>query len=88
MAPSDERGAIEPADQLVGSGGGKSSIVCLLERFYTPEQGAVLLDDVAIGDLSPDYLHQRVALVGQVSEASMHGGGVARRRCGLLVAIW
>ena len=47
------------------SGGGKSSIVALLQRFYTPEKGEVLLDDVPISALSPDYLHQRCGLVGQ-----------------------
>ena len=47
------------------SGGGKSSVVALLERFYVPEAGQVLLDDMPIGTLDPRYFHQKLALVGQ-----------------------
>ena len=47
------------------SGGGKSSIIALIERFYEPDAGAVLLDDTPIGTLAAGWFHQRVALVGQ-----------------------
>jgi ATP-binding cassette subfamily B (MDR/TAP) protein 9 len=47
------------------SGGGKSTVVALLERFYVPESGRVLLDDVDIALLEPGWFHRRVALVGQ-----------------------
>ncbi|KAM4577490.1 ABC-type oligopeptide transporter ABCB9 [Odontesthes bonariensis] len=51
---------------LVGpSGSGKSSCVSLLENFYLPQQGQVLLDGKAVNTLQHDYLHSKVALVGQ-----------------------
>lgn len=51
---------------LVGpSGGGKSSIVKLLERQYLPSNGAVLIDGRDIGSYDKKWLRQRVALVGQ-----------------------
>ncbi|XP_039658996.1 ATP-binding cassette sub-family B member 9-like [Perca fluviatilis] len=51
---------------LVGpSGSGKSSCVSLLENFYLPQQGQVLLDGKPIHTFQHDYLHSKVALVGQ-----------------------
>lgn len=51
---------------LVGpSGGGKSSIVKLVERFYLPDEGRVLIDDRPVGEYSRKWLKQRVALVSQ-----------------------
>ncbi|KAK2837724.1 hypothetical protein Q5P01_014936 [Channa striata] len=51
---------------LVGpSGSGKSSCVSLLENFYLPQQGQVLLDGQPVHTLNHDYLHSKVALVGQ-----------------------
>uniref|UniRef100_A0AAQ6IG70 ABC-type oligopeptide transporter ABCB9 n=1 Tax=Anabas testudineus TaxID=64144 RepID=A0AAQ6IG70_ANATE len=51
---------------LVGpSGSGKSSCVSLLENFYLPQQGHVLLDGKPVHTYSHDYLHSKVALVGQ-----------------------
>lgn len=51
---------------LVGaSGGGKSSCVSLLENFYLPQQGQVLLDGRPVQVLQHHYLHSKVALVGQ-----------------------
>ena len=47
------------------SGGGKSSCISLFERFYAPETGEVLLDDVPIGQLESGWFHRQVALVGQ-----------------------
>ena len=52
---------------LVGpSGGGKTSIVKLVERFYLPDAGAVLLDGLEVGAYDPRWLKRRVALVAQV----------------------
>lgn len=46
---------------LVGpSGGGKSSIVALLEHFYEPQEGEVLLDGVDISVIDHKYYHQKV----------------------------
>lgn len=51
---------------LVGpSGGGKSSVINLIERFYAPNDGAVTLDGVDLGDLCPRWLKRRVSLVAQ-----------------------
>eukprot|EP00887_Chlorella_sp_A99_P006350 scaffold3.g6350.t1 len=51
---------------LVGpSGGGKSSIVKLVERFYVPSSGRVLIDDRDAGEYAPSWLKRRVALVSQ-----------------------
>ncbi|CAD6196304.1 unnamed protein product [Caenorhabditis auriculariae] len=51
---------------LVGpSGGGKSSCIAMLEHFYEPLSGDVLLDGVPIRDYDHKYLHTKVALVGQ-----------------------
>ncbi|XP_044054035.1 ATP-binding cassette sub-family B member 9 [Siniperca chuatsi] len=51
---------------LVGpSGSGKSSCVSLLENFYLPQQGQVLLDGKPVHTVQHDYLHSKVALVGQ-----------------------
>ncbi|XP_031734083.1 LOW QUALITY PROTEIN: ABC-type oligopeptide transporter ABCB9 [Anarrhichthys ocellatus] len=51
---------------LVGpSGSGKSSCVSLLENFYLPQKGQVLLDGKPVHALRHDYLHSKVGLVGQ-----------------------
>jgi ATP-binding cassette, subfamily B, multidrug efflux pump len=51
---------------LVGpTGAGKSSIVCLLCRFYEPQHGQILFDDVDIRQLSLADLRGKIALVLQ-----------------------
>jgi len=51
---------------LVGrSGGGKTSLVSLLPRFYNPTTGRILLDGVALGDLQLSSLRANIALVSQ-----------------------
>ncbi|KAK9449518.1 P-loop containing nucleoside triphosphate hydrolase protein [Limtongia smithiae] len=51
---------------LVGaSGSGKSTIVGLLERFYSPLGGQVLIDGHDITDLNVKWLRQQIALVSQ-----------------------
>ncbi|XP_016385103.1 ATP-binding cassette sub-family B member 9-like [Sinocyclocheilus rhinocerous] len=51
---------------LVGpSGGGKSSCVCLLENFYAPQQGQVLVDGRPVKTYHHKYYHSKVALVSQ-----------------------
>lgn len=51
---------------LVGaSGSGKSTVVGLVENFYTPVGGRVLLDGHDIRDLNVQFLRQNVSLVSQ-----------------------
>ncbi len=51
---------------LVGpSGAGKSTVIQLLERFYDPTAGQILLDGVALTDLDRDAFRREMALVPQ-----------------------
>lgn len=51
---------------LVGpSGGGKSTLVSLLPRFYEPTSGQILLDGVALPDYRLANLRSHIALVSQ-----------------------
>ncbi|KAF2077589.1 hypothetical protein CYY_001130 [Polysphondylium violaceum] len=51
---------------LVGdSGGGKSTVISLLERFYDPAQGEIYLDGMPIKDINIQTLRSHISLVGQ-----------------------
>lgn len=51
---------------LVGeSGSGKSTVVSLIERFYDPEGGAVLIDGVNVNEFQLKWLRQQIGLVSQ-----------------------
>ncbi|OJD15191.1 hypothetical protein AJ78_04522 [Emergomyces pasteurianus Ep9510] len=51
---------------LVGpSGSGKSTVVGLMERFYNPVGGTVLLDGHDLKTLNPRWLRQQISLVSQ-----------------------
>ncbi|XP_077229781.1 ABC transporter B family member 9-like [Tasmannia lanceolata] len=51
---------------LVGeSGSGKSTVIALLERFYDPDSGRILLDGVEIQKLKLTWLRQQMGLVSQ-----------------------
>ena len=59
---------IEPGriTALVGlSGAGKSTIVNLLDKFYTPDSGQILLDGIDIADYDTHYLRDHIGLVLQ-----------------------
>lgn len=51
---------------LVGeSGSGKSTLVNLLERFFDPSEGEILIDGINISDFSVKALRDQIALVTQ-----------------------
>ena len=51
---------------LVGfSGSGKSTVIKLLERFYKPEKGNILIDGIDIEDYNLYELRKNIGLVGQ-----------------------
>ncbi|KAJ0412384.1 hypothetical protein ATCC90586_005404 [Pythium insidiosum] len=70
--------SVEP-NQTIGicgpSGGGKSTIVSLLERFYDPESGQVLLDGHDLRELKVQWLRGQIGYVGQ--EPTLFMGTIA-----------
>ena len=68
-----------PAGQTVAlcgpSGSGKSTIIQLIERFYDPQSGSIMLDGVDIKTLNVRWLRQQLGLVGQ--EPVLFQGSVA-----------
>lgn len=48
-----------------GSGSGKSTVISLIERFYEPLSGEILLDGRNIGLLDLKWLRQQIGLVNQ-----------------------
>ena len=60
---------------LVGAtGAGKSTLVKLLARFYDPQEGAVLIDDHDLRDVTTRSLREQLAVVPQ--EAFLFSGSV------------
>ncbi|SFN02410.1 ATP-binding cassette, subfamily B, MsbA [Formivibrio citricus] len=74
-APDSDRTALDSLNltvrpgetvALVGpSGGGKTTLVNLLPRFYEPSAGQILLDDVPLMDYRLANLRRQIALVSQ-----------------------
>ncbi|KAH7676294.1 Xenobiotic-transporting ATPase protein, partial [Dioscorea alata] len=51
---------------LVGeSGSGKSTVISLLQRFYDPDSGSILLDGIEIQKFQVKWLRQQMGLVSQ-----------------------
>jgi subfamily B ATP-binding cassette protein MsbA len=76
-ALTDIRLSISPGEvlALVGhSGGGKTSLVNLVPRFYDPTRGSVLLDGIDIRTMDLAALRRQVALVSQ--EVTLFEGSV------------
>ena len=48
-----------------GSGSGKSTVISLIERFYEPLSGQILLDGTDIRQLDLKWLRQQIGLVNQ-----------------------
>jgi len=60
--------AIRPGETVAlvgGSGGGKTTLVALLPRFYAPTRGRILLDGHDIQDVTLESLRANIALVSQ-----------------------
>ncbi|XP_058071263.1 ABC transporter B family member 12-like [Magnolia sinica] len=51
---------------LVGeSGSGKSTVIILLERFYDPQAGEVLIDGINLKKLQLGWIREKIGLVSQ-----------------------
>lgn len=48
-----------------GSGSGKSTVISLIERFYEPHSGQILLDGIDIRELDIKWLRHQIGLVNQ-----------------------
>ncbi|XP_051147745.1 ABC transporter B family member 19-like [Andrographis paniculata] len=57
-----------------GSGSGKSTVTWMIQRFYDPTKGKVLMGAVDIRDLDVKWLRRKIALVGQ--EPSLIAGSI------------
>jgi ATP-binding cassette subfamily C protein CydD len=55
-----------------GSGAGKSTLIFLLLGFLRPDQGEILVNDVALGDIDPGWWRRQVGWIGQ-NPALFHG---------------
>lgn len=61
---------------LVGhSGAGKSTLINLLARFYTPQQGSILIDGVDLREVSLEDLRRQIGIVPQ--ECYLFSGTIA-----------
>ena len=60
--------SVKPGEVLAvvgATGSGKSTVISLLERFYDPDDGAVLLDGIDLRELDPEWLREQIGLVMQ-----------------------
>eukprot|EP00435_Cladocopium_sp_Y103_P059194 s354_g21.t1 len=72
VGPADPgSGATDSTRQSVGlvgpSGGGKSTVMCLLQRFYDPQEGSVLIgqDKAILSSLNIRWWRKQIGFVGQ-----------------------
>uniref|UniRef100_A0A7S0NY91 Uncharacterized protein n=1 Tax=Calcidiscus leptoporus TaxID=127549 RepID=A0A7S0NY91_9EUKA len=74
--------AVEPGQNLAlcgASGGGKSTVIALIERWYDPTAGRVLVDGCVLDSLDPSWWRRQVALVAQ--EPALFNGSVLDNLC-------
>ena len=64
------------------SGGGKSTIVQLLERFYDLSQGELLIDNINIKEYNVNYLRQNIGFVAQ--EPVLFSGTIEQTKINLI----
>ncbi|XP_073295866.1 ABC transporter B family member 19-like isoform X1 [Primulina huaijiensis] len=57
-----------------GSGSGKSTVVWMIQRFYDPVRGKVVMGEVDLRELDLKWLRSQIALVGQ--EPSLFSGSI------------
>ncbi|PON43566.1 ABC transporter [Parasponia andersonii] len=57
-----------------GSGSGKSTVIWLVQRFYDPNQGKVMIGDVDLREIDVKWLRRQTALVGQ--EPALFAGSI------------
>ncbi|KAL4093103.1 hypothetical protein PRIC1_012092 [Phytophthora ramorum] len=65
---NDYNVTIEPGQTVAfvgSSGGGKSTLISLLERFYDPNEGSILLDGRDVKTLNVKWLRSQIGLVSQ-----------------------
>ncbi|CAD5324389.1 unnamed protein product [Arabidopsis thaliana] len=48
-----------------GSGSGKSTVISLLQRFYDPNEGDILIDGVSINNMQVKWLRSQMGMVSQ-----------------------
>lgn len=57
-----------------GSGSGKSTVIWLIQRFYDPNQGKVMIGGVDLREVDVKWLRRQTALVGQ--EPALFSGSI------------
>ncbi|KAG2383597.1 hypothetical protein C9374_004268 [Naegleria lovaniensis] len=60
--------SIQPGQSVAfvgGSGSGKSTLIGLLEKFYEPLSGEILIDGKNITEIDPRWLHRNIGIVTQ-----------------------
>ena len=73
---------VHPGQSLAlcgSSGGGKSTVIALLERWYDPTGGVVSVDGVALSRLDASWWRRQVALVAQ--EPVLFNGSILTNLC-------
>jgi len=59
---------VEPGETIAvvgATGAGKTTLISLLERFYDPQQGEVMIDGIDLRTLAPKQVREQVGLVMQ-----------------------